>query len=385
MTYTMKDIDVFILAHERTTLLAETIDSVLRNTVLPTKITVLDNDSEQDVKQVVDGYAAQGVEYVRTHGRHGNYYKAKELASREFIIRLHDDNLIHPEFFEKILFALNNINNLSAVSTNHVIFVSGSDKTRPEEFPKDYVNPQHLENGFFIITSPEDYVKHNVNSFSYNYLKGMSPCGTSNKYYIDIYFDGIPFILTKTKLFKDYSEAYDKYSKNDDWDFFLYLLKNDAYIAFCTDPRCAYIRAHKVRDSETDDNSLTFEQLENWVTLLVSQIKDVSDEEFWVNFFGMIYVFYGKIVKKSLQLQCSPYQFISNCYDKGILPECSKQYFETVPDLTSWYKKKKVIKTRPLSTFEKIFSIVNEVEFGKKKKILTFLGQRFNLTDKKAV
>ena len=364
MTYTMDDIDVFILAHERPGLLAETLDSVVRSTVLPAKITVLDNDSEQNLKQVVEKYAGYGVEYVRTTGRDGNYYKSKELASKKYILRLHDDNLIHPEFFEKMLFALNNINNLTAVTSNYTPFFTGSETSLPEQLPESYKNPNHLENEYLITTSPADYIKHIIKVNTYPY-KGINVGGT-------------PFLITETKLFKEYKTAYDKYAKADDLDFFVYL-NSKGNIACLSDERAAYFRLHSVRDSASDENSLTFKQYENWVRLLTRYFQNETDEKTWLDIFEVIYAVWPNFMKKSVQNDYTPYRFLSHCYDVGILPEFSRKYFERVPDLETCFELKN-IRIKKLSLSERIFSVTNEYSNGRVKKMLNILFLRLNLS-----
>ena len=111
--YTIDDIDVFIKTHNRSLFLIETIECLLHQTVSPKTITVLDNDSEDNTQEIVERYKKQGVKYIKTKGKIGNFLKAKELASKKFVVLCHDDNLIHPQYFERILFGLNSINNLS--------------------------------------------------------------------------------------------------------------------------------------------------------------------------------------------------------------------------------------------------------------------------------
>ena len=362
--YTIDDIDVFIFNHERTTLLAETIDSVLKNTIVPRKITVLDNESTVNVKEVTDRYKDFGVEYIKTYGYGGNHYKALELASKKFIIRLHDDNLLHPEFFEKVLFALNNFKNIVAVTSSYEIFETGSDKTLPEEYPKSYINSQHIQNNFLILTSPKDFminvIKSNVFPFETKFVGGT------------------PFLVIETKLFREYIPKTDKYGKADDVDLFLYL-NAKGHIACIYDTRIAYFRCHQLRDSKSDDNSLTLEQAENWIKLISSEFVNESSKDLWLDIIEFIYRFYPDFVKKEVQTEFSPYALIRHCIDKKILPEFCYKYLKIVPNFETCIKLKAGSKKPKLSKLRKIFSVINDYSSGKREKKLIILGKEFKI------
>ncbi len=81
MEITINDIDVFIITHNRAHLLPEMIESVLAQTVVPDKITVLDNESTDNTEEVCRSYKNKNVVYVKTFGQNGNYLKSKDLAS----------------------------------------------------------------------------------------------------------------------------------------------------------------------------------------------------------------------------------------------------------------------------------------------------------------
>ena len=106
MSCTIDDIDIFILTHNRADYLEETIRSVIRQTEPVKVFYVLDNESTDHTEEVAARYASCGCRYVKTSGRYGNFFKAQELAAGKYVLTFHDDDLLHPEFFEKMLVGL---------------------------------------------------------------------------------------------------------------------------------------------------------------------------------------------------------------------------------------------------------------------------------------
>ena len=96
--YTIDDIQIFVTSHNRASLLKETLQSILAQTVPIKNITVLDNESTDNTAEIVLQLKDRGVHYVHTTGFLGNFKKAQELVSRPYCMLFHDDDLLHPAY-----------------------------------------------------------------------------------------------------------------------------------------------------------------------------------------------------------------------------------------------------------------------------------------------
>ncbi len=85
------------------TTLQETLNSAVEQTYSPLEILVLDNCSSDETEEVVGSVRHPGLRYVRHSqniGAHGNFVACVEEAHGEYLIILHDDDLIDRDFVE---------------------------------------------------------------------------------------------------------------------------------------------------------------------------------------------------------------------------------------------------------------------------------------------
>ena len=113
--YKIDDIDIYIMTHNRAELISQTLDSLMNQSVVINNVTVLDNESVDNTENVVKVYQKKykQINYIKTSGKYGNFLQAQELTvqnNSKYIMTLHDDDLLHPEFFEKVLMSLNSYN-----------------------------------------------------------------------------------------------------------------------------------------------------------------------------------------------------------------------------------------------------------------------------------
>ena len=66
--YTIDDIQIFVTTHNRASLLKETLQSILAQTVSIQNITVLDNESTDNTAEIVLQLKDKGVRYIHTTG-----------------------------------------------------------------------------------------------------------------------------------------------------------------------------------------------------------------------------------------------------------------------------------------------------------------------------
>lgn len=131
ISHTM-DVDVFILSYKRLLFLSEAIKSVLTQTKQPKKITVLDNGSGNDVKQVVEEFLQYGVSWEgaeTTHSVHWNFMRAVKKANSKYVLIMHDDDRLCPDFLEKQVEFLEKNQNIIAVGCNGPIINSEGVRT----------------------------------------------------------------------------------------------------------------------------------------------------------------------------------------------------------------------------------------------------------------
>ena len=80
--YTIDDIQIFVTTHNRASLLKETLQSILAQTVSIQNITVLDNESTDNTAEIVLQLKDKGVRYVHTTGFLGNFSSILYAISR---------------------------------------------------------------------------------------------------------------------------------------------------------------------------------------------------------------------------------------------------------------------------------------------------------------
>ncbi len=110
MKYTVDDIQIFILTHNRKELVVKMLNSVLKQTARINKVTILGNDCIDGTDYIFENYSDKRVEYIKTKKENGSYLKILELASKKYVALFHDDDFIHPQYIEAQLSILNKLN-----------------------------------------------------------------------------------------------------------------------------------------------------------------------------------------------------------------------------------------------------------------------------------
>lgn len=96
------DIQVFVVTYNRPKYLRLQIESLVRQTVAPESITVLDDGPNEETRRVVESFKDRGVAYIHTDrpGLWGNIYEAQQRADRRYTAIFHDDDRTHPRYIE---------------------------------------------------------------------------------------------------------------------------------------------------------------------------------------------------------------------------------------------------------------------------------------------
>lgn len=121
----MAEIEVLVLAYNRESLIAQTIESLLAQSVPACRICVLDNGSTDRTAEIVETFAVRGVELVRraTNDARACWSDLQSLARGPWTILFHDDDLLHPRYIEHVREAIR-------LNPEATVVVSGMKSTR---------------------------------------------------------------------------------------------------------------------------------------------------------------------------------------------------------------------------------------------------------------
>ena len=142
----MMNISACILSYNRADYLCEAIESVLKQTYLPTEILIFDNGSDQVVFDRVRPFLSLGVVWVGSDINHSamwNFRRAVMTAKADFLFVLHDDDRLCPEFIEKQFNFLKSNPEIGAVTCNG--YLINNLGQRNGKLLRQDVNPDGLE------------------------------------------------------------------------------------------------------------------------------------------------------------------------------------------------------------------------------------------------
>lgn len=115
--YTGNDVEIFVLTYNRASLLPSTIKSIIDQDVTGIKISVFDNGSTDNTKNITQSFTNCDIKYF--NNLENNHLEAwvqiKKLITRKWVMVFHDDDLMHPSFIKYVLHAINSSVNVSLV------------------------------------------------------------------------------------------------------------------------------------------------------------------------------------------------------------------------------------------------------------------------------
>lgn len=274
---TTNDIEIFIMTHNRANLIEQSIESVFSQTVCVKRITVLDNESTDMTETLLKRYGKK-INYIKTYGKLGNFYKAQEVASKQYCILFHDDDLIHPKYLENALHVLNIIPNIAQVLTRYTEFCDNMVPPFSDKISCDY----------YLFPNQKAFATHMF------FIERIAYCTA----------------IYRTYDFKNTVIDYDLYNKFNDWPFLLKISTKGKTVLF-NDPNFLLLRRHKGQDTWSSTNSPTVEQIVNW------------DLAFWN-------IFKKDLFLRKMYSYRSQY-YLRGKYDNFLLPALKKEYsFDSV-------------------------------------------------------
>lgn len=239
--FTINDIDVFIMTHNRANYLKQSLDSILNQTIKPVCVTVLDNESTDNTEDIVKGYESRNVKYVKTLGFLGNFNKARELVKNKYCILFHDDDVLNPFYFEYALKAINSYSDVSQVLTRYLEFTNSN-------LPVDY--NRKCDNRHVVFNTQKQFAIH-------------------------MYFHEVIAYATaiyRTNDFLSTDIEYEKYNKFNDWPFMVKIANKGKTVLF-DDGYLFHLRRHSGQDTWTYTNVPTIQQIVNWDKCFFSAMK----------------------------------------------------------------------------------------------------------------
>lgn len=316
--YTIDDIDIFIITHNRADYLEKAIQSIIRQTEDIKKFYVLDNESTDNTEAVARRFTDDGCIYIKTFGKNGNFYKAQEMCSAKYVMTFHDDDLLHPEFFEKMVMLLNSEDNIAYLVSTFTWFPVSNmtpavSKLLQKKLPSGYVKPVPLKNRCMILENSFDVVEMILRAETPPYPP-INPCICSVIYRSDIFKNRIPMN--------------DVYGKIDDIPLMISMAKYGKAVLYL-DYNAVFHRMHPQRDGFNALSANTLEQCVNWVKAFTCELKGKGKDSLFHRLVYMISFLYPFIAKKSVFERAPTKKFINILVKQGEIPESAvKFYFE---------------------------------------------------------
>ena len=315
MHYTINDIDIFIITHNRATLLCETIKSVVNQTEDIKKFYVLDNESTDNTEEVAKSFSDRGCIYIKTFGKNGNFLKAQEMCTGKYVMTFHDDDLLHPEFFEKMLMMLNSVDNIAycmstftwfpvAVMTPYV------PKVLQKSLPMEYLFPQPMINACLVLENSFEVAELILRSETPPYPR-TNPCICS--------------VIYRSDIFKARTPLNEIYGKVDDIPLMISMAKQGRAVLYL-DTRAVFHRTHMNRDGFNEATANTFEQSCNWIYAFTNELDGKNRDDLYAKLVYMICQLYHVITKKDVVKQYPTKRFIQELIAQKKLPATAIDY-----------------------------------------------------------
>lgn len=128
----MLDVTVCILSYNRPAYLRESLLSVLSQTRLPERIAIYDNGSDKPVRENIEDLLGDRVRWVGAEANHPfiwNFNRAMQDCETRYVMMLHDDDRLCPDFLDRQIGLLKTNEDLVAVSCNGYFIDEAGNRT----------------------------------------------------------------------------------------------------------------------------------------------------------------------------------------------------------------------------------------------------------------
>lgn len=249
------NLEIFILTYNRAKMFEQSLKSICEQSAEGFNIIICDNGSTDNTREVAEAYKnkypKRDITFLTTEKNMGsdwNFMRAKELASGEWVMLFHDDDLLHPEYIKNAMELL--------AKTPDAVMASCA--YTPMEYPDDE-NWKNLLNEAYIA-DVKDFAALMFGFILHNFAS----------------------TIFKTDLYKTLEWDFEKYGKICDRPFLLDIAKRGKNIIL-KDPYVRY-RVHPGQDTNTGETG----PFENEFLSLMNCYKEILGNS-WFDKYGIIY------------------------------------------------------------------------------------------------
>lgn len=279
-----KDISIFVFTYKRPELLNRTLKSLVEQTSLGFEIIVFDNSKEKEGENPANSIQAK---YIKTYGS-TNWDMAKQFMNRKYTIILHDDDLLHSQYIEVCLQALNKFEGLALISPCQT--------NCPVSYYPDFSKKNLRKTGVFCTNKAEYAALSRI----YCYIWSGS--------------------LVKSSIYKN-ALLNPLYGKIADLPMLFELLSEDNFALILTDRNSVYYGIHEGQDSNTKENNLSRKQFEAYLEYMCKIMRAGNNlfarSLFLLSLPKMFYVINKNFVKEPIEI--SDIDFLLHKFNWNIL------------------------------------------------------------------
>lgn len=238
MTFSTTDIRLFIWTANRPAYCKQALQSLLAQKGA-LDIWVLDNSNNNETQEVLAAFP--DIHYIKTDPAisFANFKKMQELLKTPYALTLHDDDLLHPDYLELALKALNKYPDVSFIGAKQNQFFTAEPPAEFHQGPK---------------LSGEHWLIENQADFALSFWDKPSASWSGSIIKSQFYKNIAPDLIEQ------------RYGKIFDWPMLIEIMHTGKAISFC-DKNCFFYRIHANQDTACDATGVTLEQFINWLNL----------------------------------------------------------------------------------------------------------------------
>ena len=242
---TCAKVTVFLKTHKRPHYLKETLMSVLSQSYRDFVVFVLDNCSHDETSKVCESFEDERLIYLEREStpEEPNYLFAFRIVSTDYLMVLHDDDLLAPNYLEQMILAMEQSKSLAALSC--LAFTIDSEG---KLVPGDYSDPEqdsfvfydgdaYLVDAYFRYQKPAHcfpsalYRKSFFSKIDFAWNTNVGPAADQYVWFQVGRLGGITGVLLRHLYFYRLHDKQDSHMRAASMDFLLWnaLLSEDYY------------------------------------------------------------------------------------------------------------------------------------------------------------
>ena len=283
--------EAFLLTYNRSEFLKEALLSLVNQTV-DFPITILDNASTDKTAEVVrkiqEKFPLKIIKFLTVSENQGavaNFKRAQEMATADYCILFHDDDVLHPNYIKTVLEILDKNQDIDILSCN------GISTMNPE------IRKWRKMTGKYFLLSKEDFAGYLTCYKTFNY----------------------PATIYKTSRLKRVNHHVELYGKISDRPYLIDIVSETGKAIVLQDSYIKY-RIHAGQDSNTDKTGPFEIEILHVLKKYNDETLGFSDRKIYPFFmYEKMWMFYRWIIRKYMSFE----EFEQKCLDGGILEKKS--------------------------------------------------------------